>query len=144
MSNSCTIIRHASPKVHTSTFSCPISVSAVDVPTSSANYDILARLRDCFLFDDFVTIEQWLGFFPDLAPYLFDACSVLDDAFGTGRVKWLSVVNDWEGSTCLNVDVEFAGTGEQANMMLRGLTRSWFIHQPAFVREKLSLGIRFV
>jgi hypothetical protein len=111
---------------------------------SSAHTDLLSSLRDQFMFDDFSSIEAWLGHHPELYGALFLASEQADLIFGSGRSKWLTVIEDWEGSCALGLEVEFGGSGQDASRLCRRFVSEWLVNQEANVRQSLDLGVRFV
>jgi hypothetical protein len=111
---------------------------------SSAYSDLLANLRDHFLFDDFSSIETWLDAHPELYGSLFVASEQADRVFGRGRSKWLTVLEDWEGVSALSLEVEFGGSGEDASNLCRRFVSDWLVHQDVQVRRSLDVGVRYV
>lgn len=110
---------------------------------SNAYSDLLSSLRDHFLFDDFSTIETWLRFHQYQYLALFSASEQVDLIFGSGRSKWLAVIEDWEGTRVLGLEVEFGGSGEEASKLCRRFVAEWLIHQAPDIRQSIDLGVRF-
>jgi len=116
-----------------------------EASTKSAAYnDLLSGLRDHFLFDDFVAIESWLSAHPEQYGSLFAASEQIDLIFGAGRSKWLTVIEDWEGTSVLGLEVEFGGSGEDASRLCRRFVAEWLVNQESNIRQSLDLGVRFV
>lgn len=116
-----------------------------EASTKSAAYnDLLSGLRDQFLFDDFAAIESWLNGHPEQYGALFAASEQVDIIFGAGRSKWLTIIEDWEGTRVLGLEVEFGGSGEDASRLCRRFVAEWLVNQEAEIRQSLDLGVRFV
>jgi hypothetical protein len=111
---------------------------------SAACSDLLSRLRDHFLFDDFASIEAWMNAHREQYGALFVASEQIDLIFGAGRSKWLTVIEDWEGTRVLGLEVEFGGSGEDASRLCRRFVAEWLVHQQPEIRQTLDLGVRFV
>jgi hypothetical protein len=111
---------------------------------SSAYSDLLASLRDHFLFDDFSSIESWLAERPEIYGSLFLVSEQADLVFGRGRSKWLTLLEDWEGVSVLSIEVEFGGSGEDASSLCRKFISDWLVCQRPEIRRSLDIAVRFV
>lgn len=111
---------------------------------SHALSNLLAHLRDHFVFDDFLSIQGWVATHPYYFDSLFSASRAADTVFGRGRAKWLSIIPDWKGSETLSLEIEFAGTGEESSRLCREFIESWQAHQNPDFRRILDIGVRFV
>jgi hypothetical protein len=92
----------------------------------------------------FADIEPWLNAHPEQYGMLLAASKQVDLIFGAGRSKWLTVLEDWEGTRVLCLEVEFEGSGEDASRLCRRFVAEWLVNQEPWVRRSLDLGVRFV
>jgi hypothetical protein len=97
-----------------------------------------------FLFNDHEPIKAWLNVRHNLADSLLAASKQIDIIFGAGNPKWLTVIEDWEGTSVLGIEVEFSGSGEDASKLCRRFVEEWLVHQPPDIRQTINLGVRFV
>lgn len=111
---------------------------------ATAQADLLAALRDHFLFDDFATIESWLHAHPAHYSGLFAALPQIDTIFGSGKDKWLTVIEDWEGTRNLLIEVAFGGSGDDASMLCHRMIAEWLLSQEDDIRRSFDFGVRFV
>jgi hypothetical protein len=105
---------------------------------------MLYGLRDHFLFNDHEPVKAWLNVRPNLADSLITASEQIDLIFGLGRSKWLTVIEDWEGTSVLRIEVEFSGSGEDASKLCRRFAEEWSVNQSPEIRQMIDLGVCFV
>lgn len=91
-----------------------------------------------------MTLTEWLNAHPEQYGTLFAASKQVDLIFGAGRSKWLTVLEDWEGTRVLCLEVEFGGSGEDASRLCRRFVAEWLVNQEPYVRRSLDLAVRFV
>jgi len=155
-----TLVRSASagalftPKTSVSLQSEPTSALAIksenryrdfENSTRSWSYtDLVSDLRDHFIVEDFSSAECWLKNHPELYGPLCVASQQIDFIFGPGRLKRLTVIEDWEGTFAVSLEVEFGGSGQNASKLCRRFVSEWLVHQESNVRQALDLGVRFV
>jgi hypothetical protein len=88
-------------------------------------------------------MEAWLSNHSDQISQLLSASNQIALIFGSRRSKWLTVIEDWEGTSTLGIKVEFSGSGQEASQLCRRFVAEWLIHQEPAIRQSFDLGVRF-
>ena len=88
--------------------------------------------------------DAWLESHPKLRAILPEALRQIERIVGAGKPVRLNVIEDWEGTKILGIEVDFEGSGEEASSLCRRFIYGWLVHQPRRIRKAIDCGVRFL
>lgn len=110
---------------------------------SAAYNDFVYNLQRVFIIFEPDAIQSWLNSHSKVYASLFEAADQIELIFGGGRPMWLSLLEDWEGETTLEIEVGFEGSGEEASNLCGRFISEWLVNQEYEVSQFLIQGVRF-
>ena len=122
----------------------PWGVAYRSAPRARSTYDLLAILREAYVFHDSPLVERLIRENPAVLGPLQSAVPAIESVFGAGRTLLLVASDDWEGTPTLTIMVEFGGSGEEASELCRRFTRDWLVNQAESTRRLVTIDVQFV